>query len=1122
MNSAHSSGEDLTGHNVTQTTSPAPLTSPSQPCVDNVAETTTSASASGRSAPNAQGQSEEERAVQAAIELSVEDQKNKAHKAKQPLNTFQDDLPNELVLSLNNEFSVLDELDGDTIVYIGPPPQMPEQSDKEYQYIVNHFSQVHVVNSATLKLMGSTAKFNDDDLLGPKSIRTERKLRKLAVLAKAEEKHGARFRYHLDLRPPDEDEEAVILVTDLTCTKGVMTWHLASSKYEVSPLTVLGHDEYEIHNQIANYPKPPTAKKAKVSTAANSAPKDASLNEEAAPVAVPSIIRPDYSVIRHRSAIERLLHAICGNDPKLDSAPKVWTYFAIAKYFGCAHQERISRWIKDWIYDANNANFVQNNPEVAYRIGMGIKSPVLLQDAFSILVGERALINAFGEINPAILSPLRNSVHGRKLELLDDDERNRIDHAADVFVTRIRGVVYNLCRDMEWLRKCRGYAALDDTVGDTPEEIELLESAKHLVKEYVRSRIYYVLCQDQAAFAELEPNPESTLAFRSGTGEHYNAVYNTLNQPMRMFTKSFWLALQRTDFGAGVDSTAHEGTVGTDTDTRYIQGLRELYPYDPENGITTIPKAALVEKIKAVNRLLHSRHSRAAKIQEHQDPLGGIEGEELQSEAIPNTEDALSPGSSKHHSEDPNPSSRDASPAKRRKTLKSNDSQHTVSFAENTGTSPRSQNKSPVKSQIENVQTAYGNPPSPTPNVYQAALPYRDKEKGVVDHVKSYLQNHLAPSKAEPNEDQEHLLADVHRTADNNHAPNTNDLPHMSEINGKAEVAADADDEKHRASGSCPGNLLAETKPDAQGTSSEAETKAEPPPVSSAASPHSSDAAAAATTTTTTVMCYNPWTHIYEDWSTHSQNDKAKVTQWTDEQTTAQNKMPTNKGFIKMLDPRDYLPGKKKMSTSIKKAPAPTPIGKDLSPINPSRLLHQVGDQISNICSGMLYPPHLFHQETGLLPTNLFDNLLCLDATEFRYLPLWAPHGLDDGSGGVFDECPVPNLDPLSSKYEPFAAGRIKAPYHTHNDGDVSDAGHLETDSEFTDIATQAISTVGKASKLATDGTETVKSLATSVATSAGRDGGPGSSIVRGLRDIDIKNKDDDDYNDMDDFEWPE
>lgn len=44
---------------------------------------------------------------------------------------------------------------------------------------------------------------------------------------------------------------------------------------------------------------------------------------------------PEYCPVRHRAGIVRLLKILEGKDPRLDSAPKVWTLFVLAKYFDC-------------------------------------------------------------------------------------------------------------------------------------------------------------------------------------------------------------------------------------------------------------------------------------------------------------------------------------------------------------------------------------------------------------------------------------------------------------------------------------------------------------------------------------------------------------------------------------------------------------------------------------------------------------------------------------------------------------------------------------------------------------------------------------------------------------------
>lgn len=607
-------------------------------------------------------------------------------------------------MTLNNQFAALEDPLGDTAIYIGPPPVMPGQNSKDYNQICQHFDRLYIVQSANLRLMGENSKFTK--LLGPMSVRAERQIRKTGVLVMPEAKRGGKFKYYINLRPPTEDDEAVILTTELSCTNGVLTWSLAKQKYELSALSVMGHDE------LFPLPSPLKSKD-------NSAGKEAEIETEQDPFSLnvqntlagtnsntaKSIknrpIGPDYSILRHWSAIERLLQAIQGNDPKLDSAPKVWTYFAVARYFGCAQHERVSGWITTWMCTQNNANFIQCNPEVAYRIGLGIESAELIRDSFSILVGERALIDAYGEYNPKILNPLKASVHGRKLDLLDEDERNRIDHAASSLVSRIRRVVCMLCRDMDWLRESTDYIKLETLRGHSDAETQAINEARDEVRDYIRSRIYYVLCQSQSKH-QLEPDTPSTACFRAGTSETYTVIYNSLNQPMRMFTQTFWHALSRTRFDIGVYNTSPEGTIGDRSSTRYYQALKTLYDEDPMNGIRSTRREHLDLKIAAVNRILFQREidrnnnnqgtssaidfGPSASRAPDSNHLRRRDGQtDYQNDTLPQNINPLNPefinlsslaisGHSRHRSDEAGPSTQvPFSPSKRRKTIIADD-----------------------------------------------------------------------------------------------------------------------------------------------------------------------------------------------------------------------------------------------------------------------------------------------------------------------------------------------------------------------------------------------------------------------------------------------------------------
>ncbi|KIW64436.1 hypothetical protein PV04_09368 [Phialophora macrospora] len=1085
-----------------------------------------------------------------AIRLSLQDQQTSPRPSRLPVESGPNKLPLDLVLHLNNEFNALNQPDGDTAIYFGAPPQEAGQSDRDYQYIKHHFDRVHVLDSKTLRLMGDESKFTDDDLLkSTKSFRAERRLRKehRNVLQEAETKRGGKFRYYIDLRPPREDEEAVILITELTCTRGVLTWDQAKEHYNLAPVSVLGHE------LGGNPPAQGVPQQANPSATVQETPTDPSTGaanplepartSENAPTPStpkPSTVAADYSALRHHSALERLLQAINGNDPKLDSAPKTWTFFALARYFGCAAHERISRWITTWIYADNNVNFIQNNPEVAYRIAMGIRSPDLLKDSFSILVSERALIEAYGEHRSEILTPLRQNVHGRKLELLDDDERNRIDHAASSLVKRIREIISHMCERLSFLQESAMYDSLDKIIANTPKETELLMSAKRTIKDYVRSRIYYILCQDQKPFAELEQNVASTLRFRSATADSFSEVYNTLNRSTRPFTKTFWLALQRTQFDICPTNTASGGTTGLGHDTQHTLALKALYMEQPMYGITEISRAVLDNKIVAVNRMLYKQEIAKSHGMNSFEP--SVSGMSLAVARDP-TDLALD----KLAIEIPprgtlsRPAEEESSPTKRRKTSgveefidfswdggssapSFSDSAPTkkVSFATSPSSFYRAQAaecedvsdmfmSSPVGGTAPLVSEegrdtgspsqSYGNPAYPKPS-WTSIDGRLTLQAGKATTALSTGQSTLALRQKPMEMDASGLTQSrmgVQQPEEQQPAvEHAEPAPTLATAWARKYAAFLTKCRSHNSSSTLPD--CPEPDPFAMNITERASLPNFPslaPSLKNEADvsgiagrfrwreafnpgPGIGDGVDSGSNTATAtierpslearIVSGNPTEQTAGSSSYHQNpfNGFRNVESMPQQplQLTSGNSSRT----VLQAFSNSNTPGQANSPSNPYKSSAHTASGnRPFYPVNPEVMLQEIGAAVGNICSSILYPPYLFHQ-TGLLPTDLFDSVLNLNENEFRYLPLWAPDGNDDGSGGVFDETPVPNLDPDRATFESFGPGRIRRPY------DQVDS--VMSNSDIEEISSsQAISTVGRASKLATDGTHTVTNI---------------------------------------------
>ncbi|KAJ9604460.1 hypothetical protein H2200_011296 [Cladophialophora chaetospira] len=1031
-----------------------------------------------------------------------------------------------LILSLNNAFDALDDPEGDTAIYIGVPSQGPDQTGRDYQFVRNHFDRVHVVKSQTLRLMGEESRFTDQDLLNhKKSIRAQTSLRRkhASVLEQAEKKRGAnfRFKYYIDLRPPDEGDEAVLLVTELTCTRGILTWHLAAGKYGLSALDVLGHDEYGTKLRWRAESHVPDAFTVTDDSTTGSRATDSDSNQRSSakdplspqPSPEPKLAA-EYTPLRHHGALERLLQAIKGNDPKLDSAPKVWTFFAIARYFGCAAHERISGWITTWLYAGANANFIQNNPEIAYRIAMSIRSPDLLKDSFSILVGERALIEAYGEYRPEILNPLRQNVHGRKLELLDDDERNRIDHAASSLVKRIREVTASMCREMDFLHKCPTYQALEAIVCENPEEIDLLKLAKKAVKEFVRSRIYYVLCQEQNPMDCHEKDLLSTAPFRSATtNDSFANVYMSLNQPMRLFTNTFWIALQRTQFDIGYSNLDNFGTIGNRNDNQYIEGLKELYKTDPTNGITYMTRSTLHAKISAVSRMLYERNVAKGKWKEDFEELPSLdekfkfvpEYETLESDGFSSqmegpwlpTQASLTAGNPARSSISRS-SDEACSPTKRRKTSEADefvDPLHEASASTTSHDFPTTAKKvsfgstSALEQALADHIVPAGN--KQTTSATEGGPPLQDQ-------ATAFQQSSYGnPTSGKPSWRSRESVSSLHQV---NTAPTVDLARHSLAMRPKL-TTVDA-----RGFSQTPviykevpnGRPRSIVNPyyvpesgalDSSGTTSEQSAVAKGQPLVEAEKITEDPADQSDGWLSAPKKFFNPWTGKWDLWG--SKRSDLNVTDIHADAATSAPQKPfhfasgSGTRVVKQAFSNSNTPGPGQLDGTFASKETRPDVPADLAsirynPINTDKLLNEVSQAVGKICSGIVYPPHLFHQ-TGLLPTNLFDTLLCLNENEWRYLPLWCPDGNDDGTGGVFDETPVPNLDPASANIESFGPGRIRRGYQ--------DADSVMSGSDIEEInSSQAISTVGKASKLATDGTHTVTSFssAASVVDGAG------------------------------------
>jgi len=255
------------------------------------------------------------------------------------------------------EYSKALLVEGDTLVYITYPGDSRCFDSTGFEIS----AAPHRVHSSRLLATGSKVFAK---LLSPTNqYRTVRKKKLVGNLPPG-------IRYVLDLTPPDEGEEAVELTSELSCSLGIRLWYTAAQRCGISHNLVGGEDEIIDARKIASYGSQSAGGlvnhnevdtgASPLSQAIDTGPTNsfwenletARQNREIAEAVRISLEElsksnvkksgindpldvPEYCPIRHRAGIGRLLRVLEGKDPRLDSAPKVWTLFVLAKYFDC-------------------------------------------------------------------------------------------------------------------------------------------------------------------------------------------------------------------------------------------------------------------------------------------------------------------------------------------------------------------------------------------------------------------------------------------------------------------------------------------------------------------------------------------------------------------------------------------------------------------------------------------------------------------------------------------------------------------------------------------------------------------------------------------------------------------
>ena len=397
------------------------------------------------------------------------------------------------------------DVDGDTFVFIDPPPRQPEQSLQSYEQYKCRYSDPFLMQREKLSKTSPVLK---EKLDSPNyQFRTLRR-RGLAAKGKLPEN----VHYVLDLTPATEGEEAVYLTASLSCPEGVRYWHEAGKIWKISDRLVGGKEEYSPAQRTLSLP-----------TTASTL---------------------EYSPLRHISAIERVLAVIQGLDVTFDSAVKIWTTAVVAQSLGITNDSctYLTDSLITWIRAEPNHYFLEINTEISFRIANCLQNQDLARDAFALLVGEEGLDSLC-----RIRTHKKNknvSAFGRKKDELPEALLERVEYASKSFIERniaeFQDLVGNEMRWLEDLTRVKRLAALNE-----PPIQGIISLFKRTLKAFVRSQMLNIICDDCP-----EVEGHNLRGGKSGIllpCKNASQVYNSDLLPTeRLFTRTFWTSLKDT------------------------------------------------------------------------------------------------------------------------------------------------------------------------------------------------------------------------------------------------------------------------------------------------------------------------------------------------------------------------------------------------------------------------------------------------------------------------------------------------------------------------------------------------------------------------------------------------
>ncbi|KAH8651536.1 hypothetical protein BGZ60DRAFT_436582 [Tricladium varicosporioides] len=456
--------------------------------------------------------------------------------------------------------------EGDTLVILHPNSYKPLDPAG---FELNKILQVHSEN------LLRTGSRSFEKFLSP---RVQRRIRKIHGY---ETELPAGIEYIIDLNPSNlNEDDAIDLVSKLSCSRGIRHWFTTETRCNIHPLLVGGRDATTAgaNNSAAKLPMEAAEPEKKEQKEGDLSPdilkgfekqqfpflanvRDASkwstsqslaeLNCKYGEFPIRKVEEvADYCPWRHRNGIEALLQCIEGKEPKLDSAPQVWTLAILAEYFDC--RRAVVDKIVTWIAQGLDGFFVEVLPEASFQMGTCLQSNWITRDAFGILVSEAALRHGTS-ISPPIFKQ-DTSQGTRFLRTLDDvDEIEgvlcwKIVNAGITFYTRINSIWESLVdQHTPWFYNLPEFAKINRLRERTAAtrfsvvDEAVISKFESSLRDYARGRIVQCLVQNLDYEQARQVNENRKMqTYLYPYDDQFENTYGDFTPQERIMTRFLW------------------------------------------------------------------------------------------------------------------------------------------------------------------------------------------------------------------------------------------------------------------------------------------------------------------------------------------------------------------------------------------------------------------------------------------------------------------------------------------------------------------------------------------------------------------------------------------------------